>query len=472
MGAVENLGVTPAPNAAQVEAARQLDVRRRLREVEEAILARAPEHHIQPSLDRITAVMELLGDPQRTFPVIHLTGTNGKSSTTRIIEAILRELGLKTGRFTSPHLHSMRERIALSGKPIDAERFLAAYDEVIPFVEMVDARSVAAGGPRMTYFEVIVAVAYAAFADAPVDVAVVEVGLGGAWDATNVIDAPVSVLLPIDIDHRHFLGDTVEAIAGEKVGIIKPDAMTVLAAQGHDVVTDLVRERAEQVGARVVAEEADFAVTEREVAVGGQVLTVTGLAATYADLFVPLHGAHQAHNVAAAIAAVEAFVGGGERALDIDVLRAALADVSSPGRLEIVRRSPTVIVDAAHNPHGALALREALTDSFAFTRTIGLLAILADKDATEMLEILEPVFDEVVVTRTTSARAMPPRELGELAADIFGEHRVHVVADLPDALDRAAELADADGGVGGGVIATGSVTTAAEVRALLGVLDT
>jgi len=462
--------VSPAPDRAQREAARNLDLAKRMREVEEAILARAPEHELQPSLDRIRAVMELLGDPQRTFPVVHLTGTNGKTSTTRIIEALLRELGLRTGRFTSPHLHSMRERIALSGKPIDTERFLVAYDEVLPLIELVDNRSAAEGGPRMTYFEVLVAVAYAAFADAPVDVAVVEVGLGGSWDATNVVDAPVSVILPIDLDHRHFLGETVEQIATEKAGIIKADAITVMAAQPHEDAAEILRERADEVGARLVVAEVDFGVTERDVAIGGQQLSVRGLAGEYPDLFVPLHGAHQAQNVAAAIAAVEAFIGGGEQQLDSEVVRAALAEVASPGRLEIVRRSPTVIVDAAHNPHGALALREALQDSFAFTRTIGLIAILADKDASEMLEILEPAFDEIVVSRTTSPRAMRPEALGELAAGIFGEHRVHVVKDLPDALDRAAALAD-DGGVAGGVVATGSVTTAAEVRMLLGSTD-
>ncbi|HQY96146.1 MAG TPA: folylpolyglutamate synthase/dihydrofolate synthase family protein [Phycicoccus sp.] len=462
--------MSPAPDRAQREAARNLDLAKRMREVEEAILARAPEHELQPSLDRIRAVMELLGDPQRTFPVVHLTGTNGKTSTTRIIEALLRELGLRTGRFTSPHLHSMRERIALSGKPIDTERFLVAYDEVLPLIELVDNRSAAEGGPRMTYFEVLVAVAYAAFADAPVDVAVVEVGLGGSWDATNVVDAPVSVILPIDLDHRHFLGETVEQIATEKAGIIKADAITVMAAQPHEDAAEILRERADEVGARLVVAEVDFGVTERDVAIGGQQLSVRGLAGEYPDLFVPLHGAHQAQNVAAAIAAVEAFIGGGEQQLDSEVVRAALAEVASPGRLEIVRRSPTVIVDAAHNPHGALALREALQDSFAFTRTIGLIAILADKDASEMLEILEPAFDEIVVSRTTSPRAMRPEALGELAAGIFGEHRVHVVKDLPDALDRAAALAD-DGGVAGGVVATGSVTTAAEVRMLLGSTD-
>ncbi|NHA67317.1 bifunctional folylpolyglutamate synthase/dihydrofolate synthase [Phycicoccus flavus] len=462
--------MSPAPDAAQREAAHQLEVRKRLREVEESILARAPEHDLQPSLDRIRAVMEMLGDPQRTFPVVHVTGTNGKTSTSRIVEAVLREMGLKTGRFTSPHLHSMLERIAVGGRPIDAERFLAAWDDVAPFVEIVDARSSAEGGPRMTYFEVLVAVAYAAFADLPVDVAVVEVGMGGAWDATNVVDAPVSVVLPIDVDHRDFLGDTPEEIAQEKAGIIKADAITVSAVQPDRDAAEVLLERATEVGARIVFESNDFGVTAQDVALGGQQISLRGLAGDYPDLFLPLHGSHQASNAAVAVAAVEAFVGGGEQPLDIEVLRAGLATVDSPGRLEIVRRSPTVVVDAAHNPAGARALRDALGESFTFVKLVGVLAVMKDKDAAEMLEILEPAFDEVVVTRNSSPRSMRPAELGEIANDVFGEHRVTVVQDLPDALDRAAGLAD-EGGVGGGVLATGSVVTAAEVRLLLGTTD-
>ncbi len=462
--------MSPAPDAAQREAAHALAVRKRMREVEEAILARAPEHDLEPSLDRIRSVMELVGEPQRTFPVIHVTGTNGKTSTSRIIESVLREMGLKTGRFTSPHLHSMLERIAVAGRPVDAERFLAAYDDVIPFIDSVDARSAEAGEPRMTYFEVLVAVAYAAFADLPVDVAVIEVGMGGAWDATNVVDAPVSVITPIDVDHRHFLGDTPEEIAGEKAGIIKPDAITVSSVQPDRDAAEVLVDRAAEVGARIVFEGNDFGVTAHDVAVGGQQISVRGLTGEYPDLFLPLHGTHQAQNAAVAVAAVEAFVGGGEQPLDLEVLRAGLAAVESPGRLEIVRRSPTVLVDAAHNPAGARALRDALGEAFTFVRLVGVLAVMKDKDANEMLEILEPAFDEVVVTRNSSPRSMRARELGEIAVEVFGEHRVTVVDDLPDALDRAAGLAD-EGGVAGGVLATGSVVTAADVRMLLGTTD-
>jgi dihydrofolate synthase/folylpolyglutamate synthase len=458
------------PDAAQVHAAEQLAIRKRMREVEQAILARTPEHDLEPSLDRIAAVMELLGDPQKAYPVIHVTGTNGKTSTTRMIERLLREMGLSTGRFTSPHLHDIRERVALNGSPIPAEKFIAAYEDVLPYIEMVDTRSADEGGVPMTYFEVMVAVGYAAFADAPVDVAIVEVGMGGSWDATNVADGTVSVVTPIALDHERFLGSSVEDVATEKAGIIKPGAVAVIGVQEPEVA-EILLERAREVGATPAVEGTGFGVLTRDVAVGGQQVSIRGLGGDYDDLFIPLHGPHQAHNAAVALAAVEAFLGGGEQRLDPDVVRAGFAEVSSPGRLEIVRRSPTVLVDAAHNPAGAVALRAAMEDSFNFARVIGVIAILADKDATAMLEILEPVLDEVVVSRTSSPRAMSPRKLGEVAIEIYGENRVTVVDSLPDALDRAAALAD-EGGVAGGVLATGSITTAAEVRMLLGVVDT
>lgn len=455
------------PDAAQQEAARQVEQHRRVREISEAILARTPEHMPEPTLWRVARVMELLGDPQRAYPVIHLTGTNGKTSTARIIEQLLRESGLSTGRFTSPHLHDLRERISLNGNMITRERFIDTWDDVLPFIEMVDAESQADGGPPLTYFEVLTVVAYAAFADAPIDVAIVEVGLGGVWDATNVADATVAVITPVAIDHTRLLGDTLEQIAVEKRGIIKQGTIAVVARQEPEVDQTLA-ERIVEVGASVRREDDAFALTDRDPAVGGQMITVQGSAATYPDLFLPLFGEHQAHNTAVAVAAVEAFLGGGEQPLELDVVRTGLAEASSPGRLEIVRRSPTVLVDAAHNAAGARALRDALNDSFTFVKLVGVIAILQDKDADAILEALEPVLDHVVVTRTTSSRAMSPTALGELAEEIFGEDRVSVVRDLPDAVDRAAELAD-EGGVGGGVLATGSVVTAAEVRALLGV---
>ncbi|HEU4999445.1 MAG TPA: cyanophycin synthetase [Lapillicoccus sp.] len=442
---------------------------RRLLEVEQEILARTPETDVDPSLDTVREVMELLGDPQRAYPVIHLTGTNGKTSTTRMIDSLLTAMGLKTGRFTSPHLHSFRERITIGGEPIAPERLVEVYDEVRPMVQLVDDRAVAAGGTRLNFFMMSVVLAYTAFADAPVDVGVVEVGLGGTWDATNVADGQVAVVTPVAIDHTRLLGSTVEEIATEKSGIIKPGAITVSALQEPDVA-EILLERANEVGARIVFEGNDFGVTARDVAVGGQQLSLRGLTGDYPDIYLPLHGEHQAGNAAIALAAVEAFLGGGEQRLDLEVVRQGFADVTSPGRLEIVRRSPTVLVDAAHNPAGMRALRSALSDSFTFNRLVGLVAIFSDKEAAEMLEILEPALDHVVVTRNTSPRSIPPRELGAIATEIFGEGRVTVESSMPDAIESAVTLAEEDG-IGGGVIVTGSVVTAADARLLLGADD-
>lgn len=462
-------GDARAAREAARRAAADLELRRRMREVEQAILARAPENDVEPSIEQIAAVMELLGDPQRSYPVVHLTGTNGKTSTTRMVATLLQELGLRTGRFTSPHLHDIRERIALDGAPITRQGFVAAYQDVIPFVEMVDARFAERGVPPMNYFQMLVALAYAAFADAPVEAAVVEVGLGGTWDATNVADGAVAVITPIGLDHQRLLGDTIDLIATEKAGIVKPGAIMISATQ-EPVAAEILLARCREVDARPVWEGVDIGVLARASAVGGQVVSLRGLAGDYEDLFLPVHGPHQAHNALLALAAAEAFVGGGEQRLDRDVVEQAFARFSTPGRLEVVRRSPTVIVDAAHNPAGAATLRAALEEEFAFAQLVGVIAILADKDAEGILQELEPVLSEVVVTRTTSPRAMAPARLGALAAEIFGEHRVTVASDLPDAVDIAAGLADAaaqSGGASGGVLATGSVTTAAEVRMLL-----
>ena len=446
------------------------DTLRRLLDVEQAILSRTSETDIDPTLDTVREVMDLLGDPQRSYPVIHLTGTNGKTSTTRMIDSLLTALGLTTGRFTSPHLHSFRERITIGGEPIDPERLVEVYDEVQPMVQLVDDRAVASGGEPLNFFMMSVVLAYAAFADAPVDVAVVEVGLGGTWDATNVADGQVAVVTPVAIDHAQLLGSTVAEIATEKSGIIKPGAITVSSIQERDVA-EILLERANDVGARILFEGNDFGVTAREVALGGQQLSLRGIAGEYPDIYLPLHGEHQASNAATALAAVEAFLGGGEQRLDLDVVRQGFADVTSPGRLEIVRRSPTVLVDAAHNPAGMRALRAALGDAFTFTRLVGLVAIFADKAPAEMLEILEPAIDHVVITRNTSPRSLPPRELGRIATEIFGEDRVTVEESMPDAIDAAVTLAEEDG-MGGGVIVTGSVVTAADARLLLGADDT
>jgi dihydrofolate synthase/folylpolyglutamate synthase len=435
-------------------------------EVYSGILARMPEHQFEPTLDRVRAVCDLLGDPQRSFRTIHLTGTNGKTSTSRMVERLVREHGLRTGRFTSPHLTDVRERIAIDGEPISAERFVEVWQDVAPYVHMVDTRSLAEGGPRMSFFEVLTVMAFAAFADTPVDVAIIEVGMGGSWDATNVVDGEVAVITPIAYDHQRWLGHELTSIADEKSGIIKDGATVVLADQTEDVEGVLLAAAAEH-GSRVVRQGIDIDVTERQVAVGGQVLSLRGLGGIYTEVFVPLHGRHQAQNALLALVATEALLSGGA-ALDGDVVGAAFADVTSPGRLEVVRTSPTILVDAAHNPAGVAALVEAVEESFEFTRLIGVVGVLEDKDAESVLSGLEPLLAEIVVTRSSSARALDPEDLGEIAVDIFGEDRVHVVGRLDAAIDVAVQRAEGEADLGAGVLVTGSVTVVADVRVLLG----
>lgn len=433
-------------------------------DVERALLARWPETRMEPSLDRIRLLMEFMGDPQRSFTSVHITGTNGKTSTGRMIDALLRELGLRVGRYSSPHLQDMRERIALLGELIDEETFVDSYEEVLPYVGIVEERL----GLPMSFFEVITGMAYAAFADAPVDAAVVEVGLGGTWDATNVIDAAVAVLTPISLDHTHLLGDDVADIAAEKSGIIKADSFAVMAQQPVPAAEIVIR-RCAEVGATIAREGLEFGVLSQEVAVGGQLVSIRGLETTYEDVFLPLHGAYQASNAAVAVAAVEAF--GAKKELEIDAVRAAFADVRSPGRLEIVRRSPAVLVDSSHNPAGMRATVAALDESFSFQRLVGVVGVMRDKDVAGVLEALEPALDHIVVTRNNSDRSMPPEELGELARDIFGPERVTVAERLDGALETAISLAEADSDLvasGLGVLVTGSVVTAGDARILLG----
>jgi dihydrofolate synthase / folylpolyglutamate synthase len=440
----------------------------RLRRVHGELLARAPEHRIAPRLDAVRDVCALLGDPQRAYRVVHVAGTNGKTSTARAVERLLGAHDLRTGRFTSPHLTSPVERISIDGLPLTAAGFTAAYEDVAPYLEMVDGRLRQAGQPPVTYFEALTVMAFAAFADAPVDVAVLEVGLGGTWDATNVADAEVAVVTPISLDHTDLLGGTLAAIAGEKAGVLKPGATAVLAQQPDDAAAVLL-ERARAVGASVVREGVDVDLLERQVAVGGQNLTLQGMAGVYADVLLPLHGLHQAHNALLALVAAEALLTGGSRALDGDVVGTAFAGLTAPGRLEVVRTSPTVLVDAAHNVAGAAALADALEEEFAFRTLVGVVGVLEGKDAEGILSLLEPVLDAVVVTRSGSPRAIEPDDLGVVAERVFGPDRVHVVERLDDAIATAVDLAEAEepGRPGSGVVVTGSVTVAGEARVLL-----
>lgn len=441
-----------------------------LREVQQQLEERWGETQIDPTLERVEYVMDLLGSPQRSFKAIHVAGTNGKTSTTRMIESLLRSLGHRVGRTTSPHLQLITERIGIDGQPVHPADFVRIYEEIQPYLAMADDHF----GQPLSFFEAMVCIAYAAFADAPVDIAVVEVGMGGRWDATNVIDADVNVIMPIGIDHTQYLGDTIEQIAGEKAGIItNPDSVTVIADQQPEAMR-VVLEQTVQVGSAVARLGSEFGVEEAGVAVGGQQLRLRGLAGSYDDIFLPLSGPHQARNAAVALAAVEAFHGAhAEHPLNIEAVREGFAAVRSPGRLERVRATPTTFIDATHNPHGATALAEALQHDFDFTRLIGVLGILGDKDAAGIFQALEPALTEVVITQNSSPRAMEAEDLAEIARSIFGDERVHVQQHLPSAYELAVELAEdalAEVGVqsGSGVIITGSVVTAGEARTMFG----
>jgi dihydrofolate synthase / folylpolyglutamate synthase len=438
-----------------------------LRQVELELNTRWPETKIEPTLQRIGALVDLLGDPHRSYPILHVAGTNGKTSVTRMIDALLTRIGLRVGRYTSPHLQLVTERIAIDGAPIPPERYVEVYRDVEPYVEMIDRGAEI----RMSKFEVLTGMAFAAFADAPVDAAVLEVGLGGSWDATNVADAKVAVVAPISVDHVEYLGSDLAGIAREKAGIIKQGSIALLAEQRPEVAEVLLR-RTVEVDATVARAGMEFGVLNRDVAVGGQLLKLQGLGGAYDEIFLPLHGTHQATNAALALAAVEAFFGAGaQRMLDQEAIREGFASVVVPGRLERVRSSPSVFVDAAHNPHGAQALAEALDTDFGFRNLVGVVGVMQDKDARGILAALEPVLNELVVTTSSSERAMPAEELGDIAMEIFGPDRVDVRPRLDDAVDTAVALAEEDAGElmsGVGVVVTGSVVTAGEARALFG----
>ena len=461
-----------------VAAARAVEVSERMRRIEAEILSRAPEHRIQPSLERVEAVLDLLGNPERTYRVVHVTGTNGKTSTVRMIERLLAATGMRTGRFTSPHLATIRERIALDGEPISEEGFIAAWEDVAPCIRLVDKRSQSAGGPRLSFFEVLTVMALAAFADHPVDVAVVEVGLGGTWDSTNVVPSDVEVITPVGRDHCAWLGDSLEEIAANKAGIIKDGATLVTAAQPAAVQAVIAAAAAEHgvVWRRELDPEEDpgepgagvLRVVDRTPAVGGQMVVLATAAAVYEDVFVPLHGDYQARNALLALAAVEAVFGG--RALPAKVVEDGFASVTSPGRLEVLRSSPTVLVDAGHNPHGVSALVGAVEEVFDFRHLVAVVGVMADKDAEGILSVLEPVTDAVVVVPIDSPRAMDVEDLADIAREVYGADRVVAAEDLAGGVERAVSLSEGFDAplTASGVLIVGSVVLAARARALFG----
>lgn len=427
--------------------------------VEEALYARIGEGAPKRRLDATRRAVELLGDPQRMYGVIHIAGTNGKTSTARITESLLRAHGLRVGLMTSPHLNRLSERIMIDGEPISDRMLADNWADVEPFIQMVDAELEAKSEPPLTFYEALTVLTFAAFADAPVDVAVVEVGMGGEWDATNVVVADVAVLTPIAMDHAEFLGNTIREIARTKAGIIKPASRVVTAAQSDDAMEEILR-ACERDEATVRVMGRDFYLTSAEPAVGGQVLSVSGVAGEYRNLGLPLFGEHQADNAALAIAAVESFLGNGEQPLGAEVVEEGILLSSSPGRLQVVDHQPTVIIDAAHNPHGAEALCRAMMGSFSFPRLICVVGILQEKDVIGIVEAIDPVVDHFVVTQSQSDRAISVSALADAVSAIAGPDRVDARPDIASALERARELS----GIDGGVLVTGSITLIGEVR--------
>ena len=430
-------------------------------EIEKKLLARWPETRIEPTLQRIAALVDVLGSPHLTYPTIHIGGTNGKTTTSRMIDSLLFEMGLRTGRFTSPHLESYLERISINGQSIDPKSFIFTYNDIAAYLDLMDSKF----EHPISFFEAMTALAFAAFAEHPIDVGVIEVGMGGEWDATNVVDADVSVIMPINLDHTEYLGETLTEIAQTKAGIIKQSGFVVLAQQEPEAAKELLK-RAAEMGADVAREGVEYSVLSRSLAVGGQLLTIQGASDTYEDIFLPLHGKHQASNAAAALVAVEAFFG--DQELDLEAVRAGFANVTSPGRCEVVHREPTIILDAAHNPHGAAAIAETVQSEFTFDEVIGVVAPMGDKDIHGILLELEQVMDSVIVTANSSTRSTPVEKLEKIAIEIFGIDRVFSDETLEKALERAMkETVRPLSEDSVGILVTGSVVTVGEARSYL-----
>ncbi|WIY83509.1 folylpolyglutamate synthase/dihydrofolate synthase family protein [Propionimicrobium sp. PCR01-08-3] len=425
------------------------------------LIGRWPESHPQPSLERIQALCDLLGDPQRACPVIQITGTNGKGSTAIMIEGLLRAMGLRTGRFSSPHLEDVTERIAIDGEPISAERFDEIWYQIAPMVQMVDDRLI--GGVPLTFFEVITGMAYAAFADAPVDVAIMEVGMGGRWDATSVADAQVAVVAPISLDHTHLLGNTIAQIAGEKSGIIKHGSVAVLADQVTEAAAVLMK-RCFEVGVPAKWEGTDFGLVDRQLAVGGQVIRIETADGPMGDIFLPLHGEYMARNAALAVAAAEAFRGS---ALSGEVISEGLGIVKAPARLEAVGSDPLVVLDTAHNTDAVAATLAGMREAFTAQPLIGVVAMMRDKPVPEVMGLLAQELDTIVVTTMPgNQRAMPVAEIQELAEETFEPGQVRAAATPALAIDLARGLAE-QGGDEAAVLVIGSVYLAGEIREIL-----
>lgn len=435
----------------------------RLDAIERALLNRWPETRSAPTLERIATLADYLGSPELSYPTIHIAGTNGKTTTTRLIDSLCFELGMRTGRFTSPHLESFLERIAINGQSITPEFMIATYNDLAPYLDLVDSKMAS----KLSFFESMCALAFVAFAEFPVDIGLFECGMGGEWDSTNVIRGAVSVITPIGFDHMEYLGDTLEKIAQTKSGIIEDDSLVVLAEQESEVASVLMRACA-RADATPIRAGIEFGIKSRALALGGQMLTISGVYGQYEDLYLPLYGQHQASNAATALAAVEVFAG--ESKLDEEVVRQAFAKATSPGRCEIVGRNPTIIVDAAHNPHGAESLRKTISEEFDFSAVIGVIAPMGYKDVNGILEALEPALDRVIVSRNTSHRAADVDELRSQAMEIFGSARVYASQDLEQGITQAIDMAKTSNALNDSntaVLIAGSVVSAGEARAMI-----
>jgi dihydrofolate synthase/folylpolyglutamate synthase len=433
---------------------------KRATEVEESLLTRIPENKVRPRLQPTRRAVELLGDPQKSYRVIHVTGTNGKTSTTRFIERILREHGLRTGRFTSPHLVKLGERMALDGEAVSDERLSLVWQDIAPVLEIVDAELLEAGETRLTFFEALAVLGFSVFADAMIDVLVLEVGMGGEWDSTNVADGDVAVFTPIDLDHMERLGNTIEEIAKTKSGIIKPNAIVVSASQQPQALA-VLQNKSQSLADKFVQYEQDFGVLLAEPEARGQRISLRGLASEYRDLFLPVHGWYQAENAALAVAAVESFLGGGNLAINEHILRSALADATSPGRLQVIASNPRIILDAAHNPNGAESLSRALRETFGSPFAVGVISILSEKDAANFFKSVDQVFDSVVVTQSSSPRAIDAEQLAAIAVSHLGEDRVHVEANPITAIEVAKSMLPASDAAT--IVVAGSISLIGDV---------
>lgn len=427
--------------------------------VYEELLTRVGEANPRPRIEPVRRLAELVGSPQLSYPVVQVAGTNGKTSTSRAIESLLRAHGLRTGLFTSPHLVDFSERFQLDGEPVSGQVLADAWDELRVPLEVLDAQLEAEGMGAITFFEALAVLAFTLFADSPVDVAVIEVGMGGEWDATNIADAQVAVFTPIDLDHTAILGADVATIARTKSGIVKSGSTVVTAAQAAPALTEIV-EAAEREDARLFVSGRDFDVREDLLAVGGRQVTLGGLHGhDYSAAFVPLYGAHQAQNVSLAVAAVEAFFGA-ERPLPEELLDEGLGQLTSPGRLQLIGNDPIVYVDAAHNPHGAEALARAVTESFAFPELALVTGMMADKDAPGVLAALTPISDALFLAPIDSPRSIDVEDLYQIAGASSQGVPIEVCESLIEALDAAREWAGQ--GEGRAVLVAGSVLLAGE----------